>query len=303
MKIVDLFCGAGGLSLGFQMAGHEVVAAFDADPVAVDTYNRNIGEHAHVADLRELNIGDLPDADGIIGGPPCQALSQSNTVTASWQSPRNLIPRFVEIVKVKRPRFFVMENVTGLLNYADDLSRELNSLQALGYFPVTKVLNAAHYGVPQDRKRVFIVGYRDGHLPIFPAPTHNRRSAITARQAIGGMLDEPEDELPTYMRHLAGMPDKIISGCNRSLNTKGKFLYWRNFDRPMFTIMARGSGAGGINRAYVGGQSYKLRSAHNSVLQSFPASFTWPDAIGDAGRLIGNAVPPLLAWRIAQTIE
>lgn len=303
MKIIDLFCGAGGLSLGFQMAGHEVIAAFDADPVAVDTYNRNIGEHAHVADLRELNIGDLPDADGIIGGPPCQALSQSNTFTASWQSPRNLIPRFVEIVKAKLPRFFVMENVTGVLNYADDLNRELNSLQALGYFPVCKILNAAHYGVPQDRKRVFVVGYRDGHLPIFPAPTHNRRSAITARQAIGGMLDEPEDELPTYMRHLAGMPDKIINGCNRSLNTKGRFLYWRNFDRPMFTIMARSNGAGGINRAYVGGQSYKLRPAHNSVLQSFPASFEWPDAIGDAGRLIGNAVPPLLAWRIAQTIE
>src|SRR3990172_7779993 len=120
VKVIDLFAGAGGLSLGFQMAGHAVIAAFDADPTAVETYNRNLGEHAHVADLRELNADDLPDADGIIGGPPCQALSQANRLTASWRSPRNLIPHFVEIVKAKRPRFFVMENVRSLLNYADD---------------------------------------------------------------------------------------------------------------------------------------------------------------------------------------
>lgn len=303
MRVIDLFAGAGGLSLGFQMAGHEVLAAFDADPVAVATYNRNIGEHAHVADLRELNADEFPDADGIIGGPPCQALSGGNQRTANWKSSRNLIPRFVEIVQAKRPRFFVMENVRGLLNYADDLVRELNSLQALGYFPVFKVLDAANYGVPQNRKRIFVIGYRDGHLPIWPAPTHNRRSAVTARQAIGGMLDEPDDELPAYMSHLGGQPDKLISGSNRSLNTRGRFLYWRDFDPPAFTVMARGNGAGGVNRAYVAGQSYKLRPRHNAVLQSFPSSFVWPDATSDAGRLIGNAVPPLLAWRIAQTIE
>ena len=303
MKVIDLFAGAGGLSLGFQMAGHDVIAAFDADPVGVATYNRNLGEHAHVADLRELNADELPDADGIIGGPPCQALSQANQLTASWRSPRNLIPRFVEIIKAKRPRFFVMENVRGLLNYADDLNRELADLQSIGYFPVWKVLDTANYGVPQNRNRIFVIGWRDGHLPIWPAPTHNRRSAVTARQAIGAMLNEPEGELPAYMRHLASEPDKLISGSNRSLNTKGRFLYWRDFDRPAFGVMARSNGSGGINRAYVAGQSHKIKPAHNAVLQSFPSSFAWPDLIGDAGRLIGNAVPPVLAWRIAQTIE
>lgn len=300
MQVIDLFSGAGGLSLGFQMAGHEVIAAYDSDPIAVATYNRNIGEHAHIADLRQLSADSLPDADGIIGGPPCQALSGGNQLNGGWQSERNLIPHFIKIIKAKRPRFFVMENVQGLLNYAADFVRELNGLQAFDYFPVFKILDAAHYGVPQNRKRIFVIGYRNGYLPIWPAPTHNRRNAVTARQAIGKMLDESENELPAYMNRLAGEPDKIISGCNRSLNTRGKFLYWREFDRPAFTVIARG---GGVNRAYVAGQSYKLRPAHNSVLQSFPPSFTWPESIGDATRLIGNAAPPILAWRIAQTIE
>jgi len=117
------------------------------------------------------------------------------------------------------------------------------------------------------------------------------------------MLDEPDDELPAYMRHLAEEPDKLISSCNRSLNTRGRFLYWRDFDRPAFGVTARSNGAGGVNRAYVAGQSYKLRPAHNAVLQSFPSSFAWPDKIGDAESLIGNAVPPLLAYHVGQCLQ
>jgi len=301
VKLIDLFCGAGGLSLGMQMAGHEVVAAYDHDESAIETYRLNLGDHAHVADIRTLIGDDLPDCDGIIGGPPCQALSSANTNDEGWNSPRNMIPDFVRVLLEARPKFFVVENVMGLLRHSHDLGIEIGRLMNAGYLPALTVLNAADYGVPQERKRVFIIGHLNGSLPLWPEPTHNRRNRISARTALAALLKESEGKLPPFMRHLADGGDKLIHGCNRSETLRGKELYYRSFDRPAFTILARGKG-GGIDRAWVNGLSYPLTIQHVSTLQSFPSDWQWPDARLDARRQIGNAVPPLLAYAIGRAL-
>ncbi len=151
MNLVDLCSGAGGLSLGMTMAGHTVIAAYDHDADAVATYRRNLGDHAQVADLRDLRACDLPDCDGIVGGPPCQPFSnsvQGIQRVGSLKGPlneRNLIPDFIRLVLEKRPAFFLMENVPGLLNYKAFLAQQLTRLDAAGYFPVVAVLNASFY--------------------------------------------------------------------------------------------------------------------------------------------------------------
>jgi DNA (cytosine-5)-methyltransferase 1 len=300
MKFIDLCCGAGGMSLGFIMAGHECVAAFDSDPVAVATHNLNLGEHAHVADIKTLT--ELPDADCIIGGPPCQALSKGNQINGGWHSERNLVPAFINIVLAKRPTYFVMENVQGILAHELELAKLNHQLFAAGYLVNIFQVDAANYGVPQNRKRVFIIGSKK--FVTFPEPTH-RHKKISVRTAIGKML-EAEEHTPPFMKPFLGHPDKMVHPSNRPVRGKTNFgkreLYWRSIDRPSFTILAREQG-GSKARVVIGEKSYPVEPYHNAVLQSFPASFKFPTQKGNATRLIGNAVPPLLAYRIGDCLN
>jgi DNA (cytosine-5)-methyltransferase 1 len=301
VNLVDLCCGAGGLSLGMMMAGHTVVAAYDHDADTIATYQRNLGNHAHIADIRDLRGDDLPDCDGIVGGPPCQPFSDN--VHNSRKGPaneRNLIPDFVRLVLEKRPAFFLMENVPGLLNYKAFLAQQLARLEAIGYFPVVVTLNASYYGVPQDRRRVFIAGRRDGRLPVFPAMTNSRRDAVTTRQAIGYLLIESEArEIARWIRRLDGAPDKLVDTKNRATRSGSRYFRWRTIDAPAMTVTTQA----GQMRVLMGGKNWILRARHYSVLQSFPTDWVWTDREETAVRLIGNAVPPLLAWRLGQAFD
>ncbi|HZO98026.1 MAG TPA: DNA cytosine methyltransferase [Gaiellaceae bacterium] len=178
--VVDLFAGAGGLSLGFTAAGFEVLCAADNTPAAVETYNANLGPHATVLDL--AGEVTLPDCDVIAGGPPCQSFSSAGR-RRDDDHRGTLVRRFAEMIVRHRPRAFVFENVEGFLT-AGGGSRVLELLEPIieaGYRVHLRKINAANYGVPQHRKRVLAIGGL-GWEPTFPAPTHSAFGAPGARR-------------------------------------------------------------------------------------------------------------------------
>jgi DNA (cytosine-5)-methyltransferase 1 len=201
-KVLDLFAAPGGLSLGFEMAGFTIAAGVDIDPRGMLTYSHNFPRaQAVVADLRGLSSEELlrrtgigaGEIDVIVGGPPCQGFSTIGRVKIAslvregvWDhmrvplprfidDPRNVLYReFVRIVRDLQPKFFVMENVPGMLSYRDgEIARQvIEDFRAIGYLARAEILNAVEFGVPQRRKRVIFIGNRLG-LPVrFPRPTH-----------------------------------------------------------------------------------------------------------------------------------
>lgn len=199
MKVVSLFSGAGGMDLGFIKAGFDIIWANDFFKEAVDTYRNNIGNHIVLGDITKISSDDIPnDADIIIGGFPCQGFSIAN-IKRSMQDKRNfLYKEMLRIIKDKKPKFFVAENVKGLLSMDNGgvIKMILQDFEHLGYRVDYKILNAAEYGVPQTRERVLIVGNRIGKENPFPPKTHyidtkkkGLKPALTTKETIGFLSD------------------------------------------------------------------------------------------------------------------
>ena len=198
---MDLFSGAGGMSQGFKQGGFEIVQAIEKDPRAADTYRRN---HKQT----DLIVGDVCELDpliiarrlalrrsdltAIIGGPPCQGFSESNRRTRALENPQNALYRqFFRYVALLRPVWFVFENVVGLRTLASGtvLDAIVTEARALGYCTEWWELNSVHYGVPQARRRIFVLGNRIGASIELPLPTHGLqdRPVITTREAISDL--------------------------------------------------------------------------------------------------------------------
>ena len=227
-KAIDLFCGAGGMSLGFEQAGVEVIAAFDVEQRNVDTYSANFRDTpASVVDLsittaeqvREV-AGLCGELDILFGGPPCQGFSIGGHRRVG--DPRNsLVLTFARLLAELSPRYFVMENVNGFMSHYAKATREsfLDTIKRAGYGLVApiQILNAADYGVPQRRKRVFVLGFREGESPpSYPMPS---KGQACVRDAISDLPEVSEnsaffdcdlfagvvDPHSAYARRLAGL--------------------------------------------------------------------------------------------------
>jgi DNA (cytosine-5)-methyltransferase 1 len=182
-----LFCGAGGFSVGFTEAGYEVIAGVDTDDDALDTYDANHDADAINEDLTELSPAEFAetydiypeDVQVLIGGPPCQGFSTANVDRHVDDDRNNLVFVFAEYVDYYQPESFLMENVTGITSVDDGTLFEnlLSDFRSAGYTVDHQVLNAADYGVPQKRRRMFVQGVRDGS-PQWPEPTHAPVSEI-----------------------------------------------------------------------------------------------------------------------------
>lgn len=177
-KIISLFSGAGGMDLGMIQAGFEVIWANDFEPMAVETYKKNIGKHIVLGDIRKIKSKDIPlkkgEVDLIIGGFPCQGFSIANK-NRSMEDQRNfLYKEMLRIIKDKEPKFFIAENVKGILNMqkGEVIKMIKKDFSDLGYDVDVRLLNAADYGVPQQRERVIIMGNRLGLENPFPEITH-----------------------------------------------------------------------------------------------------------------------------------
>jgi DNA (cytosine-5)-methyltransferase 1 len=198
LSVVDLFCGAGGLSVGFCAAGFNVVWAADNNEAAVRTYRANLGEHVVCQPITVDT--DPPEAAVIVGGPPCQGFSSAGMRRAGDER-NTLVTCFAQIVARKRPRAFVFENVEGFLT-AESGKRVLDlliPLVAAGYRIHVRKVNAANYGVPQHRKRVLAIGGL-GWEPSFPEPTHSAHGVPGARLAATRL-----PPTPTLQEALAGL--------------------------------------------------------------------------------------------------
>jgi DNA (cytosine-5)-methyltransferase 1 len=199
-RIVDLFCGAGGLSLGFERAGAEVVFAADHNAAAVETHRHNLG--GSCSDLEISERTELPPADLIVGGPPCQGFSSAGA--RRTDDKRNTLVRtFAELIVAHRPLAFVFENVEGFLT-AQAGERVLDLLEPVvgaGYQVHLRKINAANFGVPQHRKRVLAIGGL-GWEPRFPEPTHRAYGAPGAGSIGHGRLPQT----PSLKDALEGLP-------------------------------------------------------------------------------------------------
>lgn len=210
-KVISLFSGAGGMDLGFINAGFEIIWANDFFQDAVNSYRKNIGKHMIYGDITKISSDDIPNgADVIIGGFPCQGFSIANT-NRSMEDKRNfLYKEMLRIIKDKNPKFFLAENVKGLLSMENGRVFEMikKDFEDLGYKVDAQVLNAAEFGVPQARERVIIMGNRIGVKNNFPKITHyiettekktGLKPAITTEQAIGFLSKKRLTNLPFYI--------------------------------------------------------------------------------------------------------
>jgi len=181
MKVASLFSGCGGLDLGFIQAGFSVVWANDFFKEAVETYKNNIGDHIVYGDITKIPSSEIPDDfDVLLGGFPCQGFSIANT-KRSMEDERNFLYReLLRLIDDKRPKFFVAENVKGLLSMQKGKVIEMivNDFKSLGYNVDYRLLKASDYGVPQNRERVVIIGNRLGLDNLFPKKTHGETNDL-----------------------------------------------------------------------------------------------------------------------------
>ena len=174
-KVISLFSGAGGMDLGFINAGFDIVWANDFFKEAVETYKENIGEHIVYGDITKIPSSELPDdIDLVIGGFPCQGFSVANNKRSMKDERNFLYKEMLRVIRDKKPKFFVAENVKGLLSMEKGKVFQMikNDFESLGYKVDAKLLNAAEYGVPQARERLVIIGNRIGVDNPYPKPTN-----------------------------------------------------------------------------------------------------------------------------------
>lgn len=335
--IVDLFCGAGGLSLGFKQAGFRPVMAFDFDRHACATYAVNLGNHVRQLDLSKVVPRDLArsimdfagDVDVVAGGPPCQGWSIQRR--GDGIDPRNdLTLQFAEIATAVRPRAILMENVPTLFGKrgARHLAEVEDRLKGAGYQVYKKILDAASYGVPQSRRRAVLVAIRQdvGATFEFPSASHVDGSVVTVRQAIGELPPPPPDgsDHPLYPNHKLvkasatnlerlsyvpegggrlDVPRHLQLPCHRNdnghrhLDVYGR-LWW---DRPAGTITAMFDNFTRGRFAHPS-QNRNITGREGARLQSFPDEFVFLGPKKDVARQIGNAVAPRMACAVAASV-
>ncbi len=177
IKVVSLFSGCGGLDLGFQQSGYQIIWANDFLKDACETYAYNIGNHIIWEDINKINVKDIPRADVLIGGPPCQSFSLVGKRDPNDER-SNLVWAYLDVLKHVNPKIFLLENVTGILSAKNsDDTKVIDNLrlafEKIGYKTTVSKLNSANYGVPQRRQRIFIVGNRLGKEIGSPAPSHS----------------------------------------------------------------------------------------------------------------------------------
>jgi DNA (cytosine-5)-methyltransferase 1 len=307
-----MFAGAGGLDLGFiggftylgrryERLPFQVVRAYDINPRAVATYNANLEPVCEVADITTLEPKDLPQGiDVILGGFPCQDFSFAGKRQGITVHRGRLYLAMVWAVEVTTPKVFVAENVKGLLSANGGLAKEVITNDFAnagpGYRIYMQVLNATDYGVPQRRERVFIVGVRKdlrGEFR-FPEPTHHK---------LGGGPLIPLPKWRTTKEALEDLEDPEVHARlpNAKWDKRKRYPNWRidrpvDPDAPAPTVLTK-------QPPFHYKHERRLSVRECARLQSFPDDFVFVAPMSEAYKLVGNAVPPVLAWHLAKAIK
>jgi DNA (cytosine-5)-methyltransferase 1 len=221
-KVVSLFSGCGGLDLGFKQSGYEIIWANDILTDACDTYRINIGDHIQCGDITKIDKTIIPKADIVVGGPPCQSFS-----LVGKRNPddvrSNLVWSYLEVLQQVEPKIFILENVTGILSAKNpDGSKVLDNIvkafNEIGFTTSVFKLNAADYGVPQKRVRVFIVGNKKNLTITEPPKTHGEDNWVSAFDALSDLSDTNESGQGKYVKRPAGQFQELMR-----IGQNGKF--------------------------------------------------------------------------------
>lgn len=320
-RVVSFFAGCGGLDLGFEQAGFKVVWANDFEKAVKDTYQRNHPNSEFVlGDMTKIKPEELPDCDGFIGGPPCQSWSVAGKQRGLEDKRGQLFLTYIEMIKQKKPKFFLIENVKGLLDqkFKEVFSDFLIRLSSAGYNIQWQLLDAVNYRIPQNRERVFIVGFRKDLKVSFTFPSPTCVEPVTLSMAIGDIIEEPrrfyKGKITSLNQERAN--HDVYSGPYDSYYIRGNRR--RPWNRPSFTIHATGYGEplhpsspkmiyrGVDNWGFLPGREdeYRRLSIRECArIQSFPDSFIFEGTdVLALYRMIGNAVPPRLGYVLAKSI-
>lgn len=332
--LIDLFAGCGGMTRGFiDSKRFDSVFAVESDPDAAETYKENFGDHVVTLPIEDVAV--FPSADVVIGGPPCQGFSPLNRDVVGFER-RGLWREYLRALEQVEPEAFVMENVPELLVSAEYAEFKARAEKDLGFVVDEDVLNAADYGVPQRRRRAIAIGVRTGSAP-WPEKTHGDPSTshplqdwVTFRTAVDGLSRTPDGKdwhrsrnprafsvrrykaVPRdggnrfqMQKNLdrAGLGD-LVPRCWREKPTGTTDVFGRLWwDRPAYTIRTE------FFKPEKG--RYLHPTAHRPITvreaarcMSFPDDFAFPEhqAMTSVARQVGNAVPPLLARRIAEAL-
>lgn len=307
LKTVALFAGCGGLDLGFENAGFEIIWANDNNNKIVDTYRYN---HKNtkllIGSIVDINSDDIPDCDIIIGGPPCQSWSLAGSMKGKEDSRGQLFYEYVRVIKDKRPKAFVAENVKGIVSKAhiNSFNEIVDMFKECGYTVTYKLVNAKDYGVPQDRQRVFIVGIRNDINSdyVFPNSTHHQGNYNTLEQAIGDLRDNPGE-------WMEGSFSPIFMSRNRR----------RGWNEVGFTVQASGRQTqihpDSPEMEKVDKDKWRFKNDSGKIvrrmsvrecarIQTFPDDFQFlSSSLNENYKMIGNAVPVRLAKTIAENLK
>lgn len=321
MKIASFFSGAGGLDKGFENAGFEVVYANEYDKSIWKTFSRNFpNTHLDRRSITEVIPSDIPVVDGFVGGPPCQSWSEAGARRGIEDQRGQLFLDYIRLLKAAQPKFFLAENVSGILH---DIHRQafksiLNDFEGAGYDVFYRLLNAKDYEVPEDRKRVIIIGFRKDLGIDFEFPAEIPKF-LTLKDAIGD-LPEPtatSDE-PIPNRPLGDIPNHeyMLGGFSTIYMSRNRVRAW---DEPSFTIQAGARHAPihpsapkmeKLDRdsfAFSPGheRSYRRLSVRECArVQTFPDDFVFLyEKVSTGYKMIGNAVPVKFAEHLANSIK
>lgn len=321
MKVASLFSGAGGLDKGFEKAGFDVVWANEYDKSIWDTYKLNFTNTVlDTRSITDVDSLDIPDVDGIIGGPPCQSWSEAGAGRGINDKRGQLFYEYIRILKDKQPKFFLAENVSGILHpkHSEAFNRILDEFRGAGYEVYKDLLNANNYGVPEDRLRVIIVGYRKDIKIKFQFP-----KPFTYKPTLKDAIFDLRQSVPAKMGNKTNgdnlkIPNHeyMVGGFSTMYMSRNRVRSWHE---PSFTIQAGGRHApihpqapkmkfiSQNVRVFVPGKENlyrRLTVRECARIQTFPDNFIFRyHNIADGYKMIGNAVPVNLAYVLAKKIS
>lgn len=320
MNYIDLFSGAGGLGLGFEQAGFKNLFSIEFNENAAKTYRYNFPQNKLIEkDIRSISNKDIQslvngkDVDVIIGGPPCQGFSMAGNIGRKFiDDDRNkLFKEFVRVVDVLKPKMFVMENVARMAthNHGETIKEISSEFEKLGYKVQFKILNAVNYNVPQNRRRIFIVG-TTGQEFKFPKPSDKKTTVKEAIDDLPKLKSGEKSDIPNHfaMNHSEQMLRKmsyVKDGGDRYQIPKEfrpksgdsrKYIRYAS-NEPSVTV------TGDMRKIFHYSQNRALTPRELARLQTFPDSFIFIGNSISIQQQIGNAVPPKLALAVANQVK
>lgn len=320
MKLASLFTGAGGLDLGFEKAGFEISWANEFDPTIWDTFEYNFpNTYLDKRSVTDVPSSDIPNVDGIIGGPPCQSWSEAGAGRGINDKRGLLFYDYIRILTEKQPKFFLAENVSGILHpkHSEAYYNIIKEFENAGYVLSIKLLNANDYDVPQDRFRVIIIGYRKDLEKKFEFPI-----PLSYKPNLKDAIFDLRRATPAKEKNKTNGDDLTIPN-HEYMNGGFSTIYMsrnrvRSWDEPSFTIQAGGRHAPihpqapkmlfieQNKRIFVPGKENiyrRLTVRECARIQTFPDDFIFKYSnIADGYKMVGNAVAVNFAYHLAKKI-